>query len=489
MRAKVSADGVATPVPENGTAVGWVEIVGSIVLVLVIVYLATTESLRWVPFVFGSLVGLIVVLARWPDGVIVGLLVAASVPRWFFPVGNWNAKPEHLVVAVCGLVVFFRLVLGAHTWKRFDKSDFLLLGFLAVNFLSSCLFSPEPALTLRWALLQTLAVAPFFIVRQLITTRQQFDRVVRWWLYVGAIEAAFGILCFFSHALLGTSTGVTLFFYIGFIPGVHGSMWEPNIFGSYCTCFAVMSLAYYLADKSKNVYMVMFMLSTVGLLLSLARQAWACLILVGGFIVLYHFRHNLRRKKKTQKAGQWKRFAFVVAAAIVALSVASFVMRQLSERLATLSLTEMEEDPTLVRRVGLLVLAVQDIQRHPILGLGSSSFQLLYLGEDNSYEGVGQAWLGTLFFRVVHDTGIIGMAFLGWFIVNLGRRAWRVFASHDPPNTGVGALLAGAVVMLIAYQITDASTLAFTWIHLGLLATGVQIAELSHSAPLSSHVL
>jgi hypothetical protein len=479
---KLSGDVIAASTPKPANLLGWVEFLGGIVLALIACYLAATESLRWLPFVLGSVVGLVAVLTRWPDGVIVGLLIAGSVPRWFFPVGNWNAKPEHVVAAVCAVVVLFRFASGVHTWKRFDKLDILLLGFLAGNFVSSSLFSPERASTLRWSLLQTLAAAPFFLIGQLITTRDHFDRVVRWWLYVGAMEAAFGILCFFSHILLGTSVGVTLFFYIGFIPGVHGSLWEPNIFGSYCTCFAVMSLVYYLADKSKNVYMVTFVLSTVGLLLSLARQAWACLIFVGGFIFLYHLRHNLHPKKTARQVSQWKRFAFAAAAVIVALSVALTGMRQLSDRLSTLSLTEIQEDPTLIRRVGLLVLAVQDIQQHPIVGLGSSSFQLLYLGEDDSYEGVGQAWLGTLFFRIVHDTGIIGTFLLGWFIINLGRRAWRVFASHDPPNTGVGALLAGAVVMLIAYQFTDATTLAFTWIHLGLLAAGVQIAERDSSS-------
>jgi len=31
-------------------------------------------------------------------------------------------------------------------------------------------------------------------------------------------------------------------------------------------------------------------------------------------------------------------------------------------------------------------------------------------------------------------------------------------------------------VMLIAYQLTDASTLGFTWIHFGMLAAAVRIA-------------
>src|ERR1700722_5951556 len=477
MFSQLDANSVIHPRRHGPSALGRADLIAACGFAIVIAYLIATENLNWMPFVLAGVIGLVVLLVRWPDGALVGLLVAGSVPRWFMPVSTWNAKPEHLVAAACGGILLFRICAKIHSWQPLEKLDLLLLAFLAMNYVSSLLFSPEPSSTLRWALLQTLAASPFFLIRQLVATKEKFVRVMNWWLWVGAIEATFGIVCYFSHILFGTGVGVTLFFYIGFIPGVHGSLWEPNIFGSYCTCFAVMNLFYYLADKKKKTWhMAAFALSTVGLLLSLARQAWVCLILVGGAVLLY----NLRRDKAhSKKKMQWKRLAFSIAGVLLALAVALTAMRGLSDRLTTLSVSEAAEDPTVVRRAGLVALALQDIEQHPIVGMGSSSFQLLYLGEDDSYQGVGQAWLGSLFFRVVHDTGIIGMALLGWFIVNLGRRAWRVLSVHDATSTAVGALLAGAIVMVIAYQLTDASTLAFTWIHLGLLAAGVRIAEKS----------
>jgi|ERR1700733_7334951 len=477
MFSPLNADGVINPHRHGPNALGRIDLIAACGLAIVIAYLVATENLNWVPFALGGVIGLVVLLMRWPDGALIGLLVAGSIPRWFMPVSTWNAKPEHIVAAACGGILLFRIFAKMHTWQPLEKLDLLLLAFLAVNYISSFWFSPERASTLRWALLQTLAASPFFLIRQLVTTKEQFARVMKWWLFVGALEATFGLLCYFSHVLFGTGVGITLFFYIGFIPGVHGSLWEPNIFGSYCTCFAVMYLFYYLHDKSKKTwYMVAFALSTVGLLLSLARQAWVCLIVVGGGVFLYSLRRSRGQKKKKR---QWKRLVFSIAGVLLAFAVALTAMRGLSDRLTTLSVSEAAEDPTVVRRAGLVTLALQDIEQHPIVGMGSSSFQLLYLGEDDSYQGVGQAWLGSLFFRVVHDTGIIGMVLLGWFIVNLGRRAWRVLAVQDATTTAVGALLAGAIVMVIAYQLTDASTLAFTWIHLGLLAAGVHIAEIS----------
>ena len=410
----------------------------------------------------------------------------------FFQVSSWNAKPEHIVAVACVGVLLFRIFANLHIWQRLEKLDVLLLAFLAANYFSSYAFSPNSASTLRWSLLQTLAVSPYFLIRQLVTTKTQFDRVMGWWLWVGALEASFGILCYLSHLFFGTAVGVTLFFYLGFIPGIYGSLWEPNIFGSYCTCFAVMFLFYYLAGERKNAwYMWGFALSTVGLLLSLARQAWVCLIFVAGAVVLYNLRGTnpdwMAANGKTSTANkiQWKRLAFIVTGILIALVIALGAMRDLSGRLATLSVSVAADDPTVVRRAGLIALAIDDIQQHPLVGLGTSSFQLLYLGDDDSYQGVGQAWLGSFFFRVMHDTGIVGTVLLGWFIVNLGRRAWRILLKRRSTYTGVGALLAGTVVMVIAYQLTDASTLAFTWVHVGLLATGVRIAEAESTVALN----
>ena len=42
--------------------------------------------------------------------------------------------------------------------------------------------------------------------------------------------------------------------------------------------------------------------------------------------------------------------------------------------------------------------------------------------------GVSSAWLGNLFLRVIHDTGIVGMIVFAWFLIELGRRAWHVLA-------------------------------------------------------------
>ncbi len=449
-----------------------VERIGASVVAGLALYLAATEPLNWVPFLVGAIAAILLLFLDWPYGAFLELCIAASMPRWSVNINKWHAKPEHFVAAAVGLFLLSRILARKHEWKSLGKPEFLVLTFLALNFFTSAVASPDRSSTLRWALMLTLAVSPLFLIWQVVRTRRQLDRFMAIWLWAGTLGALFGILCFLSYLAFRTDFGVTVVAFLGFVPEVHGSLWEPNIFGSYCTSFAVMFL-FYFVDKTPRSpwYLVGFLITTVGTLLSLARQGLICLIFVGSMILFY----NLWRGKF-----RVKHLAPIVASILIAFGVGITVTGDLSDRIATISLDTAGEDPTTVRRAGMLALATQDIVEHPVLGLGTSSFQLLYIADSEStYQGVDNAWLGSFFFGIVHDTGFIGMILFLWLLVGLSRRAWRILAApvRGPATRAVGALSAGVVVMLIAYQFTDASTLAFTWIQFGLLVAALRIAE------------
>jgi O-antigen ligase len=452
----------------------WIDKVaaGAVLVLLVYLFLARAENLVYLYLLFGALISVAVLLIRWPSSALLQLLIAGAIPRWFTKIHELNVKPEHLVALGCCSVLLVLICTGSHKWERFEKLDGLLLVFLAANYLSSSLYSPDVSSTLRWALLQTVAASPYFLLRQFVRTREQLDKVMNWYLWIGALEALFGIVCYYSFVTFGTVVGITFFTYLDYMPGVHGSQWEPNIFGSYCTCIAMMFLYYFLSQARRdraNWYLAGLVVTTTGISYSLARQAWVSFVFVGGMMLFFH----LRRKKVRRK-----RLVFVVVGLLGALIAAILSMNaEKAERIASLSPNQLGEDPTVVYRASLVARALDDIWLHPIVGMGSSSFQLLYLGEDDSYQGVTDAWLGTLGFRILHDTGIIGSVLLGWFVLNLALRTWRVLRQRRAKDPALGALAAAAVVMLIAYQLTDASTLAFTWVHLGLMVTALRLAE------------
>jgi hypothetical protein len=461
---------VARPHPRGQEIVYAFEGIAVIALAGLALYLAATESLVWVPFALGALAGLVMLFVKWPYGAFLELCIAASIPRWVLPIHSLKAKPEHFVIAAVGLVMLFRIITQKHDWKYLSKVEFLAFALLAMNLFTSISVSPDRLSSLRYVLLLALAMSPFFLLWQVVRTTEQVDKLMRLWLWVGTCGAMFGILCFLSHLAFQTEFGVTVVDFLGFVPEVHGSLWEPNIFGSYCTCFAVMFLFYFLDTVPRNPWhLVGFLITTVGGILSLARQGWICLISVGGLVLFYNV---LKKNIRVMHLGP------VTASVLIALFVGFTATRDLSDRIASFS-GEASEDPTVVRRVEMVALATQDILAHPVIGLGTGSLGLLYIADsDTTYEGVDRAWLGSLFVGIMHDTGFIGFLIFMWFTVLLFWRAWRVLGApvRAPSRTAVGALAAGALVLLIAYQFTDASTFAFSWIQFGLLAVALRVA-------------
>jgi O-antigen ligase len=113
------------------------------------------------------------------------------------------------------------------------------------------------------------------------------------------------------------------------------------------------------------------------------------------------------------------------------------------------------------------------VLKHPILGGGTSSFQLAFdwqsLGEE--WEALG--WIGNTEMRVLHDTGVVGLAIFVAFLVSLYRRSKKVLKLE--PNPMLVALLASALVYCISFQATEGTLLAFPWVHLGLIGCAISV--------------
>jgi hypothetical protein len=92
--------------------------------------------------------------------------------------------------------------------------------------------------------------------------------------------------------------------------------------------------------------------------------------------------------------------------------------------------------------------------------------------------GDGGGWLSNTPLRVLNDTGVVGLAaFLG-FLVSLVWRFRKVaYYSDHRTRTVMVALMCGTVLYAMTFQATEATILAFTWVHLGLLASGIVILE------------
>jgi O-Antigen ligase len=447
---------------------------------LLLGWLVATEGLSGVGFLILGIVGAVFVATvasiSWPFGAVLLLSASSAMPRFAGTVLGLHLRPEHVAVgfvalAVCGQV----LKRGERPHLRFQAFDYFLMAYVGLNFFTSAVTSPEPSLTLRWAMLNAIAVSPYFLVRLLIRNESGLYRAFHLLLWVGAIESAYGILCFLSNHVFQTSVGVEIGQY-GSIPGIYGTQFEANVFGSYTACCAIMFLAYFLlSDQPRRAwYGCGFAITAMGALISLARSVFLALPIVAILVVVISLRKGQLRVRRIGP--------LVLGFGLLLVAVSPVLANLVRERLSTIDLSEIAADNTTVERLLQMAVAIEDIQARPMLGTGTASFHLFFDPNDYPAGFAGDAeepgWISNTPLRILHDTGVVGLIVFLLFVGYLAVAVRRAARNASARNTAIlTALSAGGALYAITFQATEATMLAFTWIHLGLLAAAVTILQ------------
>ena len=139
------------------------------------------------------------------------------------------------------------------------------------------------------------------------------------------------------------------------------------------------------------------------------------------------------------------------------------------QRVGTLSnLNGLQNDPTTVERLYSYDLALYDWLQHPIIGWGAGA-----LGQ--TYDTLSQqipVWVANLELHALHDSGLIGL--IGLLCVILGTMAslWGAIRRLPPGNTPERGILVGmlgaCVALVVAFQATEGTWLAYSWYVFGL---------------------
>jgi hypothetical protein len=84
-------------------------------------------------------------------------------------------------------------------------------------------------------------------------------------------------------------------------------------------------------------------------------------------------------------------------------------------------------------------------------------------------------WIGNFEMRILHDTGLVGLAVFAAFLWIILVRSLRLLKYHFSPE--LLALLLSASVYVVTFQATEGTLLAFPWVHLGLIACAISIGS------------
>lgn len=443
------------------------KITAGIAYVLLIAWLIGSEDLSWVPTIV-VLAGIcFLVCLRWPYGGLLALILTSAMSHFYIEVHGWKARPEHIVIILFVAMLFLRFAMGKFR-VHLSRMDLFLVGYLVLNFISSWLESPQPSQTLRWALLNALAVLPYFFVRFLVSDKNRMDWTFKVLLGTGIAECVYALACFVSHQIFRTTFGVEVGQYAADVSGTYGTQWEPNFLGSCSGCLAIMLLVYYFLGNRKSRWPLGgFVIALSAMTVALARAA------IVGFVAVLLVLTIVGLRKKVLEIGRLIRFA---AASLVLVSTVTLIAGpNLSDRFRTILVEQPVEDPTTLGRLVAINVAIEDINRHPIIGNGTASLQLL--ADPNSEPILGERpWVSNAPVRILHDTGTVGLILLGLFFAGIIRQAIKASSQGGREARLVITLLAGGLLYAFSFQATDGTMLAFFWVHMGLLVSATQCA-------------
>jgi O-antigen ligase/polysaccharide polymerase Wzy-like membrane protein len=389
------------------------------------------------------------------------LFVASVMPRYSLNIFGLNARPEHLVIGLLLLVLPFWLHRRGEPF-HWIVADSLLMAYMAMHLFSSLFMSIAPGQTLRWAMQQLVVILAYLLIRSFVTDRSSFQKLFHVALLVGAIEATYAILCFYSNLIFDTEFGMEVGQY-GSIPGTYGSLYEANILGSYCGAACCMFLTMYLRQR-KRIFLRGFALTLAGMGISLSRGALAGTLIALAIFVLLN----------------WKQFdrqilmATSGAVLAVALVVAPAVLSSWFERFSTVEVSNVVADDNTRVRVLTIGLATEGILEHPVAGNGTASYQLQFSAADLG-GGDEAGWIGNTEMRILYDTGAIGLAIFVAFLGSLFVGARRILRREPVPE--MAGLLVASLVYCVSFQFTEGTLLGFSWLHLGLIAAGVAVYQ------------
>ncbi len=426
-----------------------------------------------------GLAGLAALLRWWPFSAIAVLLGAAALNRFVVPGGGANIKPEHVAALGLAVVLVLRLALSPPRpgGPRLQVGSGLALAglglYLGANLLASLLNAPQTQDSLRQVGLITLVAVPYGLALNVITDRVGLRQALLFWLALGLLEAVSGLGIMLLWRTLGLDLGVQQV--LGAPPVPVGTMREGNIFGSYTGAVAVGLLALLLTTRRRAHLLIggaVLLILLAGLAISLSRGAWVGFAAGAALVVLVRAGVALRR-------GLPVLVLLAMTLPLVGLLALAGgrapVGSDLLSRLASLDFGTLGQQQTVLERIDTYEKAWEGIVAQPLLGNGTGSFGQRYV-----YRSVDEpGWVGNLELHLLYDSGLLGFAGF-WLLVGvIAVRAARAYRRNcDPLLRGtILALGGGLLSLLVAYQATEATWLAFTWVHLGLLAAATAVAD------------
>jgi O-antigen ligase len=332
---------------------------------------------------------------------------------------------------------------------------------------SSAIYAEVPIRSFIVTGLLALGAITYFATFVGVFNRQRLIWAGRVLLVAAMLNALVAALAALAHYTLGTRWGVST---SGVGAPATGLAHEYNILGGMAASAAIAFLVLMRERNplfSRRFCVLSFWICFAALVASLTRGAWIAFIVALLAMLMIRRKVRPRRNRVAQIAITAMGLAvglgaiYVVAAAPSDPSTPNAIVARGSR------LLEFGEGSG-ANRVSEWQIALREVQRSPLLGLGTNSYGQRHEAPKKRPENAKGAFIGNLYIRTLYDSGIVGLSFLLVFLLSV---EWpKRFLQR---SAGDLAIVARTFIFMYftlgaAYVVTDASFQVWPWIVLGL---------------------
>lgn len=416
---------------------------------------------------------LLLLLHWWPTSGLIVLLAATHFTRFDAEIGPVNVRAEQAALVLVAGVLFVQ-VLAQRRPIWLDLPGLCALAWFGVNALATVINAPDPGDSVRHIIRLGMMAVTYVVAVNLLRTRKQWWTL--FWVFLGLAlaQALFGLLARVIYSF-GVNIGVQTSNVLP-IPVPYGTLEEGNMFGSQSAAWLLAFLCLLMVQPRPFIWKRAALLAAIGVTglataLSFSRGAWLAL---GIGLAVWFVTYRASRRIQIERGGLLLLGLPLVLIVSLILSQVLPTSMPLVARLRSLfaAFTSALNDQTFGNRLADIVQAVSDWQQHPLIGWGPGTFFQLYGQRWGS-----DAWIANQLARTLQETGLLGLLAFGGFVGGVLWIGWRAIGRLDNrlSRAALLGLWLGFITLMVAYQSTDGTWLAYMWVHAALLVSGARL--------------
>ncbi len=419
------------------------------------------------PLVGAGAAGL-VILTLMPWRVLFVLLTFASIAsRFRYNIGTVTLQTAHFVFVP--FVIRAWLLTREERRPRFAGPEFALAVFVGVQMVSSYLYAPQTQKSLQVLGLLVLGIVTYFTVYSTAITRTRVIFAAKVVLLAALVNSSAGLLALVAHKLTGSTFGLAIS--ANGTP-VAGLSHEYDIAGSMAGSAAIVFFWMMIEPNpvfSRRAAAIGFWISFVSLVASLTRGAWLTFAIAFVAMLLLR-RRPIARRNRMGSLGALLILLGLGALGIFAYATATSGTAPPNAIVAKGAQLVNSSSGSGQARISEWRLALEDLPKSPIIGLGTNSFGQRHIDPKKAATNPKGSFLGNLWMRSLYDGGIIGLLALVafWASIMWPKRAIRESRGDLAPVAWPFTFM--VVMMAGAYIFTDASLQIWPWIVFGVAA-------------------